>query len=424
MKAKLTKKTLPNGIRLLIRPMPSSKMVTLLVMVGAGSKYERSEEAGISHFLEHMFFKATKKRPTTKEIAEYLDEIGADYNAYTGKEYTGFYAKVAKDHTTRAFDFMADILSGATFPADEIEREKGVILEEMKMYQDTPIMYVSELFEKLLYGNQPAGRLVIGAAETVSAMRRTNFIDYLKRLYVPANMVVCVSGAISAEEAISLANKYFKKFRGGTPDSKVPVEDNQNEPAVFLHKKKTDQTHLCIGVRAYDVFHPDRFALDILSVVLGGGMSSRLFLSVREKLGLAYYIKASSDAYTDSGYLMIQAGVDNKRSDRAISVILKELRKIKRTPIGARELRKAKEYYKGRLLNEMENSDGLAAILAREEILTGKAMTASQIFAKIEAVTGRDILRVAKDILANNKLNLALIGPIADKKKYQKILKI
>jgi predicted Zn-dependent peptidase len=401
-----------------------SETATLLVMVGAGSKYETDDIGGLSHFLEHMFFKGTKKRSNTRIISEYLDEIGGEYNAFTSKEYTGFYAKVAGKFIDRAFNFISDILLNSKFESKEIEREKGVIIEEMNMYQDTPMAYVSDLFETLLYKNQPAGRLTVGTKKSILAASRPKFIRYYEDLYVASNVVVCLAGDFNHEKAKEKVNKYFKKIFLGEPKSKKKVIEKQKEPQVFLQTKKTDQTHFCLGMRAYDLFHPKRFALELLSIILGGSMSSRLFISVRERLGLAYYIRSSVAQYTDSGYLVIQAGVDNKKVDKAITTCLSEFKKILTKKIPEKELIKAKEYFKGKTLIGLETSDELAFFCAQQEILTKKIETIEELFKKIGKVSLKDLQEVAFDTLTNKKLNLALIGPFEDKNRFLKILKI
>lgn len=414
--------TFPSGLRLIFVPQ-KTKAATLLVMVGAGSKYESDNVAGLSHFLEHMFFKGTRKRPNTKALSEYLDEIGGEYNAFTSKEYTGFYAKVASQYIDRAFDFISDILLNSKFDPKEIEREKGVIIEEMNMHQDTPMTFVPELFEMLLYRNQPAGRLVLGTKETILAAQRPRFIRYLKNLYNAANMVICFVGDFDQKLVKKKVNKYFGRIPKGKLKNKKRVIERQKKPEVILQTKKTDQTHFCLGVRAYDIFHPKKYALELLSIILGGSMSSRLFISVRERLGLAYYIKSSVEQYTDSGYLVVQAGVDNKKVDLAIKTCLSEFKKIL-DKVPQKELIKAKEYFKGKTLLGLETSDELAFYFSHQEILTKKIETPEILFQKIDKVSAEDIQDVALDIFQNAKLNLAIIGPFTNKNKFLKILKL
>ena len=418
------KTKLKNNLRLIASPIPKTKTVTLLVMVGAGSKYEKKATSGLSHFLEHMFFKGTEKRPSTLAISTALDEVGGEYNAFTSKEYTGFYVKVASPHAERAFDVISDILQNSNFESEEIKREKKVIIEEIKMYQDTPMHYVAELFEQLLYRSQPAGRMVIGTKKTVSSFKRKDFLNYLQKMYKASNMVVCVAGDISLSRAKKLTEKYFTRLFRGKAKLKPKVKEKQIKPQLLVHYKKTDQTHLCLGARAYNISHPDRYVLTLLGIILGGSMSSRLFISVRAKLGLAYYIKASPEFYTDSGYLVIQAGVDNKRVKKALEVILEELGRIKKEGVERKELLKAKKFIKGTTSINLETSDAQAIWLTKQEILTKKLRTLKQIFADIDKVNSRDIRRVAGNIFTNKKLNLALIGPHKNREAFRRILKI
>ena len=405
------KTVLKNGLRIITAPMKNTKTATVLFLVKAGSKYETKEINGISHFLEHMFFKGTKKRPRTLDISSSLDRVGGEFNAFTGKEYAGYWAKVDSKHFDLALDVISDIILNSKFEQKEIDREKGVILEEMNMYYDTPMSYVDDLFENLLYGDQPAGWDTLGRKEVVMGAKRKDFINYFKKHYNNCDSVICLSGNIDSAEAIKKASKSFSSLGKNKPQNKKGVIEKQNKPQFLIKQKKTDQTHLCLGVRAYDIFHHDRHALKLLSIILGGNMSSRLFISVREREGLAYYIKAGVEAYTDSGYLVTQAGVDNQKVKRAIEIILKEYRKIKEKKVSGGELKKAKEYVKGRTLLALESSDDIASFGAGQEILTGKILTLKQKFAKIDKVSPSDIKRVAQDIFASQKLNMALIGP-------------
>ncbi|MFH2104694.1 MAG: pitrilysin family protein [Parcubacteria group bacterium] len=419
-----TKQKLPTGLRVITAPMKNTKTVTLLIVFGVGSKYESVRNAGVSHFLEHMFFKGTKKRPNPKIITEYMEEIGGEYNAFTSKEYTGFYAKVASQHTKRAFDMISDILLHSKLAATDIEREKGVILEEMRMYQDTPMSYVGDVFEECIYGDQPAGRSIIGSEKTITAMKRQDFIDYYQRHYTVSNSVVCVAGNINEDRAVDLVGQYFNGLPKKATGRRQSVKESQRQPAFSLHQKDTDQAHVVLGFRAYDIFDSRKYPLGLLSVILGGGMSSRLFMSVREKLGLAYYINCDNQTYTDSGYLEIHAGLDKSKIEKALQVILSEFAKVRDKGISQKELKKAKEYIKGKTLMGLETSDNYGSWLTMQEVLTGKIQTIAEKFAKIEKVTAADIQKVAKQVIANNKLNLAVIGPYKNEEKFKKLLKI
>ena len=404
-------------------PMPQSQTTAVLVLVATGSKNETKEINGLSHFLEHMFFKGTARRPDTLAISEALDEVGGAYNAFTSKEFTGFWAKVASEHLDLALDWVADILLHSRFEAGEIEKEKGVILQEINMVQDTPMRYVEDLWEKLLYGDQPAGWDGLGTKDSVNKMNRRQFLDYFKTHYRAENLIVCLAGKIG-DRVEKKVLKYFSGLKKGSVPERPRVWESQTVPRAMCHFKKTDQTHLCLGVRAYDIFHPDRFALAILGSILGGTMSSRLFISVREKKGLAYYIRTSVENYTDSGYLVTQAGVANDKVGEAIRAILKEYQKIRDQKISAREILKAKENFKGSTKLHLETSDEVASWLGAQEILKKEVLTPEQLFGKIEKVTAEDLQRVAQDIFQPDKLNLALIGPFKEKERFERMLKL
>jgi len=418
------KTTLKNGLRIITVPAKNTKTAAVLVLVGTGSKYETKDINGISHFLEHMLFKGTKKRSNTMKIIEPLDQIGGHYSAFTGQEYTGYWAKVDAGHLDLALDWVSDIYINSLFDAKEIDKERGTILQEINMILDMPMHYVGYLWLKLLYGDQPAGWDIAGNENTVKSIQRNDFINYLKNHYSAKNTVIAVAGNIKQEETINKIKKYFQKINEYKIKDKLPVKEKQNKPEVLIHYKETDQTHLILGVRAYNMFHPDRYALSILGDILGGYMSSRLFISVREKQGLAYYIKAGADMDTDVGYLAASSGVDNQRIDKAIKTILEEFKKITKQKVGPKELKKAKDHIKGSALIGMEASDEQASFYASQELLTDKILTLEEKFSKIDKVTVNDIQRVAKDIFRSEKLNLALIGPFKDKKRFDKLLKI
>jgi len=418
------KTTLKNGLRIITVPMKGTKTVTVLVLVGTGSKYETKEINGLSHFLEHMFFKGTKKRPSTLKLIEPLDKVGGQYNALTVDEYTGYWAKVDTAHLDLALDWVSDIYLNSKLEQEEINRERGTILQELNMYLDTPMEYIGNLWVSLLYGNQPAGWRVIGTEEVIRKIKRPQFIKYLKEHYSSHNTLVAIAGQINHNLAINKVKKYFKPINSRKVKDKLPVKERQNKPAALIYYKKTDQTHLCLGVRGYDIFHPDKYTLGLLGIILGGNMSSRLWISVRERQGLAYYVGTSVDTDSDTGFLVTRAGIDNQRVEKAIKTILKEYKKISQKKVSQAELKKAKEYIKGRTLLAMESSDSQASFVAFQELLTKKILTLEEKFAKIEAVTIDDIQRVARDIFRPAKLNLALIGPFKNKAKFERILNL
>ncbi|MBU4274545.1 insulinase family protein [Patescibacteria group bacterium] len=419
------KKTiLKNGLRIITIPMKNTKTVNFLVLVGVGSKYETKEINGISHFLEHMFFKGTKKRSNTLEIAETLDRVGGEYNAFTSNEMTGYWAKVASPHQDIALEWVSDIFLNSKLETKEIEREKGVIIEELNMYLDTPVSYISDLWEKVLYGNQPAGWRVIGEKENIQNMTRNKLVDYLKNHYTASNTIVCAAGDISPRLIEDKIEKHFKKISNIVHEQKIKVKEKQEKPESLVYFKETDQTHLCLGVRAYNLFHPQKYALILLATILGGNMSSRLFIKIRERKGLAYYVRTSPESNTDTGCLVTSAGVDHKNVGEVIRLILKEYRFFKNNLITKEELKKAKDYYKGNVFLSLESSDSQSSFYTSQELLKKEILSPNQIFKKIDRVTINDIKKVAEDIFKPKKLNLALIGPFKEKEKFNKLLKI
>lgn len=420
------KTVLENGLRVITIPMEGTKTVTVLAMVGTGGKYETRETSGISHFLEHLFFKGTEKRPTLKDVANDLEKIGSEHNAFTSKEYTGFYAKAAAFQFDKALEIISDILLNPLFPAKEIEKEKGVILEEIKMIKDDPPRYISDVFEILLYGDTPAGWDFGGTPESVKKITRADILKYFHNQYVAKNIVVCVAGAIDGDIALEKIKKYFGNFNSRDFKRKKPVKEFQKKPQVSIYHKKTDQVHISLGVRAFNMMHADRYALMLLGLILGGGMSSRLNISIVDKRGLAYYVFSGSDLYTDSGYFTTQAGISAENLEKTVGIILSEYKKIAASGASERELKKVKDYIKGRMVMSLESSSAMASFFADQEVLTGEILMPEQKFALIDKVEVADIRRVARDIFRNEKLNLALIGPFKkkDEKRLEEILKL
>lgn len=418
------KHLLKNGIRLITAPHKDSKTAAVLVLFGTGSKYENKKNSGISHFLEHMMFKGTKKRPSTLKISRELDRVGASYNAATSTEQTYYWVKSDSKHFDLGLDVLSDMLLNSKFEEKEIEKEKSVIVEEINMRLDNPQLLVNELFDKLLYGDQPAGWSVAGTKETVRSFKRKDFTDYFNSQYVAENTVIAVAGNFEERKVIPKIEKYFSKIKKTEAAGKKKVKEAQLKPESSVYFKETDQTHLILGVRAYDVFDKRKYALSVLNLILGGSMSSRLFINVREKKGLAYYVYSDVDDSTDAGYLSAFAGVDNKRADSAVSSILEELAKIKEKGVTAEELRDAKEGIEGRMNITLETSSQIVSFLGNQEILEKKIMTTEEILKKIKAISRADVLAVARDIIRPEKLNLALIGPHKDKAKFEKLLKL
>ena len=418
------KTSLKNGLRVITVPMKETQTVTVVVMVGVGSRYETEKEAGLSHFIEHMFFKGTEKRPTTLDISTELDAVGGEYNAFTGKDRTGYFAKVDARHIDTALDVVFDMFLNSKIEEGEIKKESGTIIQELNMYEDTPVRNIGDVFEGLLYPKNPLGRDIIGYKKTIRAFKRKDFLDYMGRFYQANDTVVAVAGKFREKETLEKIKKYFSVMEQGEKAKIVPAADKQSTPQIKIKYKKTDQTHLMLGVRAYNQDHKDRFVLSVLSVILGGGMSSRLFIEVREKRGLAYYVRTTGDTFSDVGYLAVQAGVEHKNLELALATVLAEFGKISREKVGEKELQKAKDFIKGGAVMGMEASEEVAMFFIEQETSQRKIMTLEEKFKLIDKVRAEDVTRVAKDIFQNKKLNLAVIGPHKNSKKLGKMLKL
>jgi predicted Zn-dependent peptidase len=414
---------LSNGVRVLIASMPHVQSTSCFLMYAAGSRYETKDSNGIAHFAEHMFFKGTERRPSSRDITTEIDSIGGEFNAFTGKEYTGYYVKCAAEQRSTAFDVLVDMLRHSKFEPEEIEREKGVIVEEMNMYFDTPRDYIGGLYDSLLYGDQPLGWDIIGSKDTVRAATRDSFVGYVDRWYRPERMVVGIGGKVG-DDAIAELERLLGDLEPATTGAPDPVDlpDRDGRPRVLVHTKPSDQAHVCIGVRSYPLRHPDRYALQLLTTVLGGGMSSRLFTEVRERRGLAYYVFGINNSYTDAGSLYSQAGVDINRIDDAVTTIVRELRRMAEEPVPAPELAKARNSAKGRFVLQLESPHGTILFGLRREVLEGQAVEPADVLAGLDAVTAEDVQRVAQDILGETGLNLALIGPFDDADRFEQLL--
>jgi predicted Zn-dependent peptidase len=421
---KYKRSLLKNGLRVLTVPVAGTQTVTVVVMVKVGSRYEDEKEAGLSHFVEHMLFKGTAKRPTTLDISEELDAIGGEFNAFTSKDRTFYYAKVDAKHFNTALDVVSDMYLNSKIDAEEIAREKGTIIQELNMYEDTPVQSAWDVFEELIYASSSLGRKVIGSKETIQNFQRKDFVTYIKNFYTSSDTIVCIAGKFNEKKIESQIQKYFSKMLRGRKTRITKVKEDQKNSQLKIKFKKTDQTHLIIGVRAYHENHKDRFALALLSVILGGNMSSRLFIEVRERRGLAYYVKTVIEAYEDVGYLATNAGIEHKNLEKTIRVILEEYKKISKDLVNTKELQKAKDFIKGKSLMGLEASDEVAMFFASQEIKKKKILTPGEIFAKIDKVTAVDILKVAQEIFSQNKLNLAVIGPHKDAKKITGLLNL
>jgi predicted Zn-dependent peptidase len=415
------RRTLPNGLRVLTAPVPQAQSVSCFVMLAAGSRYETRETNGIAHFAEHMFFKGTERRPTARDIAGEVDAIGGEFNAFTSKEYTGYYVRCAAEHRDVALDVLVDMLRNSRFDAAEIEREKGVIIEEMNMYYDTPRDFIDGVYEELVYGDHPLGWDIIGRKETVQRATRDTFLGYLGDWYKPSRMVVGVGGRVG-DGLVERVEELLGGVEDGPTGSPLPALPSVNGAAVKVHTKASDQAHICLGVRSRPIDDPDRYVLMVLSTILGGGMSSRLFTEVRERRGLAYYVFATNHSYTDTGSLYAQAGVDIDRIEDAVSTVAAELKKVAAEPVPEDELRKAKNFAKGRFVLQIESPHGLIMFGLRREVLEGRATEPEEVLAGLEAVGAEDIQRVAQELIDSRALRLAVIGPFEDPARFERLL--
>ncbi len=419
----LKKKTLPGGLRTILLPRTETQTVTFLVLIGVGSRYETPRQSGLSHFLEHMFFKGTETRATAQEIAEAIDNVGGEFNAFTGEEYTGYYVKVAAEYLHRGAEVVSDILLRPLFPQDEIDRERGVITEEIRMYTDMPMRQIGHLWQKTLYGSHPLGRRIDGTEATVNHLQRRDFLEYVDKHYHSRNAVVVVAGNFAVKKTQQLLRELFKPLTAGAETH--PKRAPRGVPAHrFVHEYRPhlDQTHIMIGVPG--VAHDDerRYAADLLATILGSGMSSRLFLAIRERRGLAYMVRTGSDSYTDSGSFATQAGVRTDKAPLAIQLILEEYDRVRAELVSEGELRKAKKMLRGQLILQLEETNALAMFAGVQELLEKNIKTLPQVLRKVRAVTATEVRTVARHLLQPKKRALALLSPHKTTKNFEKLL--
>lgn len=416
---KYNRKVYPNGLRLITVPMKDTQTVTVMILVEAGSKYETKDINGISHFLEHMCFKGTVKRPTAYDIAHELDGLGAQSNAFTSQEYTGYYAKGDAKHMEKYFDIISDIYKNSTFPKEEIEKERGVIIEEINMYEDSPRRQVYDELLKLVYGDQPAGWSVLGPKENIRSITREDFIKYHKKHYSPSKTIVVVSGNIDTKKVDSLVKKEFL-LQKKNKSKKIKTKDTQNKPLFYYKEKKQDQAHMVMAFRSLPYGDKQNLAVNILSGILAGGMSSRLFQKLREEMGVCYYVRSYNDTYTDHGLFTISAGVDTKRVSEVVKTTKDELKNLIERGLYKGELERVKEYLLGNLKIELETSESFAHFYADQEIMNKPINTISDIENKYRAVTEKDVISIAKKLFKKDNSSLAIIGPKTDKEKIKK----
>lgn len=417
------KVTLDNGLRLVTAAMPHTRSVSISFFIGTGSRYETDEQAGISHFIEHVCFKGTKKRPTSAEICTVIEGVGGILNAGTDKELTIYWCKVAQPHFASALDVLADILVNSTFDSREIEKERQVIIEEINMSLDSPAQRASMLIDDLMFPGHALGRDIAGSKESVAAITRDMMLDYLSGQYQPGNIVLAIAGDIDQLEAAGAVSRAVDGWTGRQSHIEYKPYLEKTGRKVLVEKRDTEQTQLCLALPGLSIEHPDRFKLDLLNVILGEGMSSRLFTEIRDKLGLAYSIHSYAEHFLDTGAFMVSAGVDNKNLKVAVKAILEELSRLKEL-IPEEELAKAKELSKGRLWLRMEDSRSVSGWMGGQELLTGKILTVDEVVAIIDAITAEELRKLAGELLAGKKLRLAVVGPVSPDEPLEDLLKL
>jgi len=412
------KRQLDNGIRVMLMPLGGTTAVTVLVLYEVGSRYETGRLNGASHFIEHMMFKGTTRRPTTLDISRDLDSVGADYNAFTGKDYTGYYVKLQSEKLALAVDLLDDMIYGSLYRPKDVESERQVILEELRMYEDNPIMFVEELVEEELYSGSPLGMRIGGTVDSVRGLTREGLVKYRDRYYVPPRTVIAVAGSFDSEETMRLLGRKFGRHAGrGTPKQYERCgKSGYVAPRVRVHERDTEQVQLAIGFPAYPYGHASLPALNVLSTILGGTMSSRLFTAVREREGLCYFIRSAASPYQDTGDITIQAGLAKDRLGRAMTIIVRELRRMKDAKVTIEELTRAKDYLKGKIALALEDSSYQADWYAKQELLMKKASTPEERLARIFRVNRDDVQRVANDLFRTKRASVAAIGPFKDGK--------
>jgi predicted Zn-dependent peptidase len=416
--------TLKNGLRLITVPMPHVESVTVMVGVGAGSRDETKRVNGLFHFIEHMAFKGTKKRPSSLALTSVIDSVGGLFNAFTDRELTAYSIKLASKHTELALDVLADVLAQSLFKPEEIERERGVIVEELNMREDTPTHRIWDNFVRLLYGENSMGWDIGGTKESVRQIRRKDFLNYQERLYFTKNMAIIVTGKIDDEKIRNLAQKYFGSFRKKGRKTTKEILLSQKKSKLNLVTRKTQQAHFCLGVPGVSYSHSLRFPVGVLASILGGGMSSRLSQEIRVRRGLAYNLYVQPEFHTDSGFIIVYAGVTVEKLEEAIKTVLNEFKKMATKKVSIKELSKAKEYLKGGMILALEDSYSMATRYAYQVLLEKKIRTPQEAMKLIDKVTAKDVQKAAQEFLQPQKLNLAIIGPYKDKVRFRELLRL
>jgi predicted Zn-dependent peptidase len=417
------KTTLDNGLRVITETMPHTRSVSICIFIGAGSRYEANSQAGVSHFIEHLMFKGTPRRATARDISIAIEGLGGIINAGTDKELTVYWCKVAQPHFSLALDVLADIVLHSKFDPGDIDSERRVIIEEIHMEKDSPSQLVNMLIDELLWPDHPLGRDIAGDKDSVAGISREMMLDYLACQYLPSNTVVSIAGALKHREMATAVNQALGGWTDQQPHPGYQAYKERPFPRLKLERKDTEQAHLCLGLNGLPLLHPQRFALDLLNVILGEGMSSRLFTEIRDRLGLAYSIHSYVDHFLDTGAITIYAGVEPKNLPVAIKAILEQLSRLKE-PVPEDELVKAKELAKGRLLLRMEDSRNVAGWMGGQEILTGRILSVDQVTSIINAITADEIKRLAQELLVASQLRLAAVGPVAEAEPLANLLKL
>lgn len=422
---KYFKDVLKNGVRLMTIPMPSLPSVSVCIWVKTGSRNEDLRVNGITHFLEHMVFKGSKKRPTAKAISEVIDGIGGEFNAGTGKEYTNFYVKCQNESVEVAYDILSDMILNPILDSEEIEREKGTIVEEIRMYEDTPMMKIGDVFEELIYKGHSLGWDISGTEKSVKGIKREDFIKYMKQKYIAQSIVVTVAGGITEAKSLELTKKYFSELKGKSGQSDLEVFNSKQQKAqVLLHNKKKEQAHFILGFMADGRGYKGKYAQSVLSAILGGGMSSRMFIEVRERRGLAYAVRTSMDRYIDAGYMGTYVGADVAKAEEAVKVVLEQHYGVAtgNLKISTSELSKAKAFLKGHLALALEDTRDVASFYGEQELFLPSVKTPEEVFKAIDKVKLEDVNLEAKRLFVPERLNLALIGPYKSDEKFKKII--
>ena len=417
------KTTLDNGLRIITATMPHTRSVSICIFIGIGSRYETEAEAGISHFIEHLFFKGAEKRPTSREISEAIEGVGGILNGGTDKELTLYWCKIAQPHFSLALDVLADMLLHSRFDPLEIERERQVIIEEINMSRDYPPQRVDMLIDKLLWPNHPLGRDIAGSKESVAAITRDKMLGYLQAQYLPSKTVVSIAGNMQHQEMVAAVSQTLGDWTSRQQPPGYSAYKEQPSQRLHVETRDTEQAHLCLALPGLSLLHPKRFTLDLLNVILGEGTSSRLFTEIRDKLGLTYNIHSYIEHFLDSGSVTVYAGLEPKKLTTAIKAILEQLARLKE-PVPDSELSKVKELSKGRLLLRMEDSRNVAGWMGGQEILTDRALNVEQIESIIDAVTADELNQLAQELIVDSQLHLAVVGPIANGEPLEELLKL